>query len=643
MKAYVDNLNLIRVETNEPINKILLPKYKLKKISDNLYETDKEIELHLRDEIVINEVAIPLLLGNVTITNEFDQKYRYDGTLGYKYSKEETSFKIFSPVAKDIIIVIDELEYQMKYQQPIWHLTINEDLLDKKYYYKIKIEDTYEAVLDPYCFSIAEGECYIIDFSKTIKLDKTPIKIKEYADAVIYEGHVRDLTLNLDVKNKGLFKGLTEKSKILNSTILDYIKNLGITNLQLLPVFDFEDVDDLDKEKYYNWGYNPSNYFSVEGWYSKNPKYPYARINEFKSVISYAHSIKLGINMDVVYNHVFNHETYPYNKIVPNYFYRHDKDHKMTNSSYCGNDIETTRFMVRKLIVDSLIHFTKNYKIDGYRFDLMGLMDLETMREIELKLRKINPYIMLYGEGWNMDTTIKEVAANMSNQHMLDGYAHFNDFFRDTLKGDLHGNNKGYLNGNNKNIDKVFKLLVGSPNLFDSINKSVNYIECHDNLTAFDRMLLTKTKVDKIKDYLDFGNSIIAISMGIPFYHAGQESYRSKEGDENSYKSSEKLNAIKWNFKGQNITNFKEILKIRKKYLDHYKNPSDASITYNKKVLRYVVEHNGIILEHILINDYKRRKIKFDGKLIFKNKEVNIKKDSFIINKPGVYILLKSR
>lgn len=646
MKIYIDDLKLIRVETTKGIKNIDMMGFDLqflRRDRNNIYyETNRDIELHIDNIINVNGNNYNLLIGLVTLSKDFDIKYRYDGTLGYIYNKEYTNFKLFSPVAKEVFVVIDNVRYKMQYIEPIWVADVLGDLEGLTYEFDIRLEDKFKRVQDPYAKAAGYKANYIIDWSRTNPINKTSINILNQVEAVIYEGQVRDMTMGLNITHKGLFRGLIEHAEELGSNVLTHIKELGITHLQLLPVYDFEGVDDIKKSKLYNWGYNPSQYFSIEGWFSIDPRDPYMRINEFRDVINYAHSINLGINMDVVFNHVYNNSTYPYDNIVPGYFYRHNSDNIRTNASYCGNDIETTKYMVKKLIIDTLIHFTEQYQIDGYRFDLMGLMDIDLMLEIETKLKAINPSIMLYGEGWNMQTAMPDgIAANMANNKKFPNIGHFNDSYRDILKGDLHGNNKGFIMGDNNNLTNVINVIEGSPHIFDNPNQSINFIECHDNLTLYDRMLLTKEPKDKIKIYQDFANHLVAISIGVPFFHAGQEFYRTKFGDHNSYNSSDKINMIHWQSSGTNIDNFKKILKIRKQYNNLYERTTYESFhitEVNSDTIIYILEDSKTKLVHILKNNFIKQKLNVKGELIFNSQSYTIEEDLITTNKPGVYI-----
>lgn len=648
MRIFIDGLNLIRVESNLYIHQIEIENNKINWLRNEgfnqFFSSEKPIDLHLADRIIINGEHYPLEIGIATLTKEFEKKYRYDGTLGAMYTKESTTFKLFSPVAKEVFVVINDQAYPMTYEEPIWDSTVEGDHEGLPYFYRIRLVDTFNDVKDPYAIASNLNQNVIIDWQKTDPIEQTPIQVKNYVDTVIYEGHVRDLSINLDVESKGLFEGVTEHSKRLKGTVLHYVKKLGMTHIQLLPVFDFEGVDDLDKSQAYNWGYNPSQYFVLDGWFSKNPDDPYDRINGFIKLVNHAHSLKLGVNMDVVYNHVFDHLTYPYDHIVPGYFYRHDQKHQMTHACFLDNDLETRNYMVRKLIVDSLSHFAKHYQIDGFRFDLMGLLDIETMLEIHKSLRQINPYIMLYGEGWNMPNEVpSKQRSNMSNQSQFPMVAHFNDSYRNTMKGELHGPGLGYTMGNTHLTNKALDLIIGSPHMFVSPNQSINYVECHDNSTFYDKMLLNcGYENPQFKICEDFANHLIAISQGVPFYHAGQEFYRSKKGVENSYNSPDLINMIHWNIHEEAVKKLKKLLQIRKKYaLYRQKDYSDkVSIEKNDKLIVYRLEDKKHILIHYIKNVFGIEKLSLEkGHLIFPSQHA-VAEDEFVyVDQPGIYIV----
>ena len=648
MKVFIDGFHQLRIESYNYIETIELRDLKAQFVrSDDhmqFFVTDHPICLHTDDTININGRSYPLEIGLVTLTKEFEAKFRYDGKLGADYHPTDTTFRLFSPVAKAVILVLDGKEYPMAYEEPTWFKTVLGDHDGKPYHFLVRLVDTFAKVKDPYTIACSTTDSYVINWSKTTPIQPSPIRLKKYVDAVIYEGHVRDMTIHLDVESKGVFDGLIEHSKLLKGSVINHIKKLGMTHLQLLPVFDFEGVDDIHKDKLYNWGYNPSQFLAIEGWYSKDPNDPYDRINAFKKVINHAHRIGLGINMDVVYNHVYQHKTFPFDQIVPGYFYRHNSINKMTDASYCGNDIETRNYMVKKLIIDSLTHFAEHFQIDGFRFDLMGLMDIELMLDIERKLKSIHPSIMLYGEGWNMPTEVPaKMRSNMANQAQFTGYAHFNDFFRNTMKGELHGAGIGYTMGNRHQSNRAMDALLGSPQLFNSPNQSINYVECHDNLTYYDKMLLSCGFEDsKFKYCQDLANHLIAIAQGIPFYHAGQEFYRSKKGIENSYNSPDTINQIVWNIKEPAVQQLRRLLKIRKRFALYRQTAYSNSVKVQKEgnLIVYTLENQKDILFHYIKNQQGIEKLPLmGGKLIFPSQKALIDDGHIFIDQPGIYII----
>lgn len=641
MKIFIDDYNLIRIESGAYIYDVNLLGEKLNfveiKGDFQYFKSNNVIPLHIADKIYINNKEYNLEVGLVTIKEDFNKRYQYDGVLGVIYTKKHSTFKVFSPVAKEMFVVIDDVKHQMEYEQPIWKTKLEGDYLDKEYYYLIRINDTFDRVIDPYAKAGTDLVSVVINTKNTINQTYDYLQFKNHAEAIIYEAHVRDLTYNLTVNDKNNYLGLINPSKELKKPVLNYIKDLGMTHIQLLPVQDFYEVDINDKDKKYNWGYNPKQYFTLTSWYSNKPNDHYEKINELKKVIDYAHSIDLGVNIDVVYNHVFERGLFPYDKLVPGYFYRHDKNFQPTNSSFVGNDVETTNHMVRKLIIDSLVYLTKTFKIDGYRFDLMGLMDIETMLKIEKELKKINPKIMLYGEGWNMDNALPEnLRSNMNNSNQFPTYAHFNDQYRNIMRGEQYNKNeRGYLSGNNTHIKRVPDLLKGSKNMFKNIKQSINYVECHDNHTLYDQMILAGVEKKDLKIYQDFANHVVAITRGIAFYHAGQELYRAKDLINDSYNKPDSINSIKWKIPNS-IIKFKEIINIRKKYLNQ-----------DNKIYKVKLENNLVIinidnkLNVYLKNDFIKNSINETNKLIFNSQDYNKPNGNYELLMPGVYIFEK--
>jgi len=649
MKAFMDGFQLIRIESDQFIHFVDVNKNQANWLKNEgfnqFFVTSKPMNPKEDDKITINDQTYHLEIGIITLTKEFEHKYRYTGPLGYQYGKHATEFTVFTPVAKEVILVLGEQKYPMEYLEPVWNVTILGDHEGKTYHYLVRLNDTFKKVKDPYTNAASLSDSFVIDWNKLTPINPTPIVLKNYVDAVIYEGHIRDLTMGLDVPSRGLYKGLREISVKLRGSVLQTIKRLGITHLQLLPIFDFEGVDDVKKESLYNWGYNPSQYFAVEGWYSKHPDDPYHRINHLRKVINEAHRLGLGVNMDVVFNHVYQYKTFPYDDLVPGYFYRHNNHHKMTDASYCGNDVETRNFMVRKLIIDNLVFFATHYQIDGFRFDLMGLLDIETMQLIEKTLRSIHPSIMLYGEGWNM---VSEVPAkqrpNLNNHHMLPTYGYFNDFYRNAMKGELYASGLGYAMGNKHLMQKAMEAIMGSSFMFLSPNQAINYVECHDNLTFYDKMLFSYGSQDSsFKIYQDFVNHLIAVSQGVPFYHAGQENYRSKKGIDNAYNSPDLVNKIEWDIRSSGYQKLKIILRLRKKYA-LYRQPSYSdqnTIEKEGNLIVYTLKNAQMTLIHYIKNTQgiEKRPIE-SGKLIFASQETLISNGHVFFDLPGLYIIL---
>lgn len=643
MNCYIDDFNLVRVESNDYIDTIYLLGERLQYVATEGYfqyfKSMKEIPLHYADRISINNNDYPLNIGIVTLKERFNERYRYDGALGAIYEKEKTTFRLFSPVAKEIYVVVDNKSYQMNYVEPVWESEVLGDFEGKKYYYYVRLVDSFQKVTDPYAKAGNLDYSIVVDLDKTKVMQEDFIKFNKHEDAVIYEGHIRDLTNKLTVKHKNEYLGLINEAKELNDSVIKYVKKLGMTHLQLLPLQDFIGVNENNKEESYNWGYNPQQYFALTGWYSSNPNDPYMRINEFKEVVDYAHKNKLGINVDVVYNHVYERGMFPYDKLVPGYFYRHDKNYNPSDSAGVGNDIETRNYMVRKLIVESLEYLTNTFKIDGYRFDLMGLMDIETMVEIEKRLKLINPNIMLYGEGWNMNNPIDDnLRSHMHNNALFPYYGHFNDSFRNIIKGNQHELERGFASGNSKDLKNVSKVILGTKELFANLRQTINYVECHDNYTFYDQMIESNVDLSEIKYYQDFANHLIAVSQGIAFYHAGQEMYRSKNLVENSYKSDDNINGIVWE-KYESISKLKDILKIRKKYVN--KKTSTNKIVEKDGLLIYTIKLSSSEIKMYLKNNFKLNEIKEKDTLIFNSQVINNNNGVYSIDKPGIYIFSK--
>lgn len=536
------------------------------------FSLPKKIELgHKYNVIIPNFGSVSLDVNDLSMLEEFDEMYFYNGNdLGATYSNKMTKFAVWAPLASRVVlkyILNNEtvLVEMVRTDKGVYRATIKKDLDGANYVYLVTNSGDTNTCFDPYGHSsfINGLSSAVINPSKTKfnMYDNRLPKMLSYCDSIIYEGHVRDLTISPDtnIVNKGLFLGLCEenrKTKCGNPAGLDYIKFLGVTHLQLLPVLDYVTVDENKPFDSYNWGYDPQQYFTLDGSYSTNPNDPYARINEFKALVSTYHKNGIRINLDVVYNHVYAYQFSLYERLVPNYFFRRKENGKMSDCSGCGNDLATEKRMVRKLIVDSCTFLVKEYHIDGLRFDLMGLIDVDTLKEIEENVFKVKKDFMLYGEGWNMTRLPNHLMGNMDNSASLKKFGFFNDRFREIVKGG--GGYKIYERGyglNNYDFREGFKFAYCGcslnyvfPKLFISPSQSVNYIECHDNETLYDKLLVSmdEENLNQRLKRINFLNSVTMFSFGIPFFHAGQEIGMTKHKKDNTYKDNSGVNTFSY-------------------------------------------------------------------------------------------------
>merc|ERR1711879_850727 len=563
----------------------------------------------------------------------FDDIYYYESSdLGSSYRRDRTKFKIWTPVAKYMKLeLVDKngnnevvpMEYD---NQGVWYLRLRGDYEGYKYRYISYVNGQEHHLTDPYGRSSStNGEySYVIDEAKLYKQrTQRPKFTGNYSDAIIYEAHVRDFTIQkeLGARFPGKYKSFTEEGLTTPGGLpagMDHLKDLGITHVQLMPVYDFGDVDEANPDKKYNWGYNPEQYNVPEGWYSTNPEDPYARINELKELIDDLHAQNLRVNMDVVFNHVWDIKTFPFEKIVPGYGFRHDEQGMITNSSGCNNDLATERLMIRKFVIDSVMYWAKEYKIDGFRFDLMGLIDIRTMNTLRQKLDRFRSDMMVYGEGWQMSNTIGyDLSAHMYNRNLLFNIAHFNDKTRERIKGaTFRMDDLGYAFGSNSHLNDIKNIIMGSAVnkfLFRYPIQSINYVECHDNNTFYDKAakaLKNVSEEERLKRQR-LALSMVILSQGIPFIHAGQEFYRSKQGVENSYRHSDEINQIDWSLvdkHSDDIEYLRELLRLRRKYdLFRLKAPSKI-----KEYVEVHIQETGTII-------YKLKDLENELLVIFKN------------------------
>lgn len=567
-----------------------------------------------------------LQIGAVIRTNAFDEAFFYNGALGFSYSKEKTSFKVWAPTATMVKVKLmpnggkePEILEMNKGHKGVWQLTVCRDLEYYHYTYLLCVNLEWREAADPYATSVSTNGEYsaIIDMNKA-KTAKPPLPpLEQPTDSIIYETHIRDFTIhpNSGVFNKGTYLGAGEtntKGKDGFSTCLSYVKELGVTHIELLPVHDFEGVNERGPKIEYNWGYNPLHFNAPEGSYSTDPGDPYARIKELKSMIHSVHSQGLRVIMDVVYNHVYIRETSAFEKIVPGYYFRHDQFGMPSNGTGVGNDFASERLMARKFILDSVMYWLNEYQIDGFRFDLMGILDIETMNRVRKAVDSVDPSVIMIGEGWDLNTPLlSHMKANIGNQAQLPGIGQFNDWFRDTVKGSTFNlYDKGYALGNNHYFEAAKNVLAGSigfekkeKGLFHSPSQSVNYVESHDNHTLWDKLLVCSAeKTDLIiQRQHRLATVMVLLAQGIPFLHSGQEFFRTKKGIGNSYRSPDEINYLDWDRKvlySENVDYIRGTIKIRQSH----KAFRLANAELIRKHLRFLPIDNkviGIILDDV--------------------------------------------
>ena len=536
-----------------------------------------------------------LQIGAVIRTEEFDDKFYYEGDdLGVTFHAEQTCFKLWAPTATGVKLKLrpsaneySEIIKMRREDYGVWSVCLQRDLEFYQYSFLVLVNQEWREAVDPYVKAVtANGEQGVI-----VKLEKTTrprLKfppLENPVDAIIYETHIRDFTIHhhSGVKNKGLYLGAGEwdtKGHDGETTGLSYVKDLGITHIEFLPFNDFAGVDELNPSKQYNWGYNPLHFNAPEGSYATDPSNPYSRIIELKKLIEQIHSCGLGVIMDVVFNHVYIREQSSFEKIVPGYFFRHNEIGLPSNGTGVGNDIASERRMVRKFIVDSVRYWLEEYHIDGFRFDLMGILDVTTMNEVRMTCDSLAKGILIIGEGWNLNTPLPTAQkATIANQAKIPEIGQFNDKFRDTIKGSTFNLfDKGYALGNEHLVDAAIEVITGSigftkksTRLFNKPQQSVNYVECHDNYTLWDKLQGCYSESDSAvqKKYHRLATGIVLLSQGIPFLHSGQEFFRTKQGDGNSYRSPDSVNQLDWERKSKykdNVEYMKGLIKIRKEF-----------------------------------------------------------------------------
>lgn len=548
--------------------------------------------------------------------------------LGSFYSKEKTIFKVFSPSSKEIKLILNDKEYQMNKVGYSFETEVKGDHHLEKYYY---LNDKEVPFKDPFSYYSDRNYSYILDTSRFIKEKITP---KKEDNVIIYETSVRDFSCDdsFTGNNKRKLLALVESGLKYNglSIGLDYLKELGITYLQLMPILDF----DLDKTDY-NWGYNPLAFNYLYSGYIVDDKNPYAFINEFRKVVNELHKNNLRITLDVVFNHVFKIHEYDLHKMIPGHIFRKKDNGTYAKGTLCGNEVKTEDPFVRAYFIEMVKRYIKLFDIDGIRIDQMGTGDYETVDQIYIEANKIKNNFLVYGEGWNMgDALDEDKRAAIINAHKIRNIGMFNDYFRDNIINHFTGFNdysetiKSILSGDNNNMIH---------------SQMLNYVECHDNYTFFDRMYKyypndLENNIKRCKLAL----GLVVLSRGIPFIHSGQEFLRTKNMINNSYNKPESVNRLDW----KRRVEYKEICDYLKDLIEIRKNnsafieekPQISFSDYNECIVYYlndlVIVINGDDKERFYNND-KEFEVLLDsfGKKHYFNDTISLPPYSLVVLK----------
>jgi pullulanase len=531
----------------------------------------------------------PINMSNLFDSKSFSDKYTYTGDdLGNTYTPTQTKFRVWAPTATKVELLTfatastrdaDGVVHPMSSDvNGTWVSALDGDQNGTIYAYRVYVNGKVNVANDPYerASTANGGRGVVVDLNQSNPVgfadQPRPAFSGKTTDASIYELHVRDLpedsSSGISAANKGKYLAFTELNTHATDgktlTGVSAIKELGVTHVELLPVFDFASVDEWNPS--FNWGYDPDNYNVPEGSYSSNPDDPYSRITELKQAIQSLHNQGLRVNMDVVFNHVSNPASFSEELIVPGYFFRHEADGSFANGTGVGNEVASERSMVRKFIVDSVSYWAKQYHFDGFRFDLMGILDVGTMNAVRAALTAIDPTIIILGEGWNMGDVLPDSQkADQPNLPQMPGVAAFNDGIRDGLKGSVFNpGDKGWATGKTGVSDSVKAGIVGETQYSALVTggwgnvqpgQSVNYVECHDNLTLYDKLLAsTKLSATDRTKVFQLTSSVPILAQGMPFIQAGQEFLRSKQGNDNSYQASDAINSLKWNQRTKNMS-----------------------------------------------------------------------------------------
>ena len=527
-----------------------------------------------------------------------------------EYAPSATTFTLWAPTADEVHLMIYPDGWRgsfiasyamMPAEEGTWKMVVAQDLLGKYYTFHVKVKGKWLGEtpgINAQAVGVNGQRAAIVDWKQTHPEgwdnDRRP-PLQSPADMIIYEMHHRDFSVDeaSGICHKGKYLALTEQGTTNSfqlATGIDHLVELGVTHVHLLPSSDYASIDEtrLD-ENPYNWGYDPRNYNVPDGSYATDPYQPETRIREFKQMVLALHRAGIRVVMDMVYNHTFYTEESNFERTVPGYFYRRMKDGSWSNGSGCGNETASERPMMRKFMIDSVLYWIREYHIDGFRFDLMGLHDIDTMNAIRKAVDEVDSSVCLYGEGWTGGVPCypASLLALKMNVARMPGIAVFSDELRDALCGSVWEKEKGGFLAGVPGAEQSVKFgIVGAiahPQVkYRSVNYShlpwaaqptqmIGYVSCHDGLCLADRLkaALPDVGFDELVRLDKLAQTVVLTSQGIPFLYAGEELMRDKQGVDNSYKSPDAINGIAWDRKflyRDVFAYYKELILLRKSH-----------------------------------------------------------------------------
>ncbi len=634
-------------------------------------------------------MSLVLTLGAVSSAipvyprSEFDRQFEtyplYNGDdLELKVNDSGTHFRLWSPKAQDAVVNLYNdgrtgkpfrvLPMKFHPENGTWTASVSEKLYGKFYTFKILHDGVWKNET-PGVWAKAVGangnRAAIIDLKDTDPkgwdTDKGP-EVRNFSDVIVYEMHHRDMSMHptSGIANKGKFLALTEKGTLSPdslSTGIDHLKELGITHVHILPSYDFNSVDESNlQDNVYNWGYDPQNYNAPEGSYSTNPSDPTARIREMKEMIKALHDAGIGVIMDVVYNHTAQNDDSNFELTAPGYYHRHRNDGSYSDASGCGNETASDLQQMRDFIINSTKYWADEYHIDGFRFDLMAIHDIETMNRVAEELKKINPSIFVYGEGWTAgDSPLPvEQRALKENVSKMTDIAVFSDDLRDAVKGHYtDASDRGFATGK-PGLEETVKIGIVAATDHPQVDYSkgnnskfpysaspemiVNYVSCHDDLCLTDKLRksMEGEPEENMIEAAKLAQTIVFTSQGTPFMFAGEEIFRDKKGVHNSYNRPDSINAIDWGNKKKynDLFNYYKGLTALRKAHPAFRMTSADDIARNLVFDKIDSRKNPNLISYSIKNHangdkWKEIKVIFNG--AGESRQVSVPKGKWII------------